>query len=52
MIDVVKMMVMSVQTIMASILFIIQSFELIDVFSFYLLMSVLFDLVDKQSGSF
>ena len=47
MIDVVKMVVMPVEIIMASISFIVQSFKLIDVFSFYLLMLVLFDLVDK-----
>ena len=52
MISVVKMVVMSAEIIMASISFIRHSFKLIDVFSFYLLMLVLFDLVDKQSGSF
>ena len=50
MISVVEMVVMPVEIIMASISFIIQSFKLIDVFCFYLLMSLLFDLVGKQSG--
>ena len=51
MFDVVKMLVMPVEIIMASISFIIQSFELFDVFCFYLPVLVVFDLVDKQSGS-
>ena len=46
-ISVVKMVVVSVEIMMASISFVIQPFELINLFCFYLLMSVLFDFVDE-----
>ena len=50
-VDVVEMVGMPVEIMMASISFIVQSFKLFDVFCFYFLVSVLFDFVDKQSGS-
>ena len=46
-ISVVEMVSMSVEIMMASISFVIQSLELIDLFCFNLLMSVLFDSVDE-----
>ena len=46
MIGVVKTVVMSVEVMMASMSFVIQPFELLNLFCFYLLMSVLFDFVD------
>ena len=46
-IGVVEMVVMSVEIMMASISFIIQSFKLIDLFCFYLLVLVFFDSVDE-----
>ena len=46
-IGVVEMVVMSVEIMMASMSFVIQPFKLINLFCFYLLMSVLFDFVDE-----
>ena len=47
MIGVVKMVVVSVEIMMASMSFVIQPFELIDLFCFYLLVLVLFDFIDE-----
>ena len=44
---VVEAVVMSVEIMMASMSFVIQPFELIDLFCFYLLVLVLFDFVDE-----
>ena len=46
MVDVVETMVVSAEIMMASMSFVIQPFELINLFCFYLLVSVLFDCVE------
>ena len=47
MIDVVETVDVSVEIMMASMSFVVKPFELIDLFCFYLLVSVLFDFVDE-----
>ena len=51
-IDVVTIVEMSGEIMMASIYFVIQSFELIDLFCFNFAVSVFFDLVDELPTSF
>ena len=46
-INVVKTVDVSVEIMMASMSFVVKPFELIDLFCFYLLVSVLFDFVDE-----
>ena len=52
MIDVVENLGMSVEVMMASISFKIQSFELIDLFTSNFVVSVFFDFIYEKSASF